>query len=101
MEMITKSEKQKVKILMEIAKKDVRSVTGSNYRNIMLLLGKYSVEDIDKLDADKIDYFSMDENDSWKVECIREIVEAKEGVFEIQGFNPEELDDMLNFLCTS
>ena len=99
--MITKSEKQKVKILMEIAKKDVRSVTGSNYRNIMLLLGKYSVEDIDKLDADKIDYFSMDENDSWKVECIREIIEAKEGFFEIQGFNPEELDDMLNFLCTS
>ena len=86
---------------MEIAKKDVRSVTGSNYRNIMLLLGKYSVEDIDKLDADKIDYFSMDENDSWKVECIREIIAAKEGVFEIQGFNPEELDDMLNFLCTS
>ena len=101
MEMITKSEKQKVKILMEIAKKDVRSVTGSNYRNIMLLLGKYSVEDIDKLDADKIDYFSMDENDSWKVECIREIIKAKEGFFEIQGFNPEELDDMLNFLCTS
>ena len=101
MEMISNSEKQRVKMLMEVAKKDVRSLTGSNYRNIMLLIGKYSVEDVKKVDIDKIDYFPLDENETWKVNCMKEILEARESILEIQGFNPDELEEMLNFLCTS
>ena len=101
MEMISNSEKQRVKMLMEVAKKDVRSITGSNYRNIMLLMGKCSVEDVKKVDIDKIDYFPLDENETWKVNCIKEILEARESILEIQGFNPDELEEMLNFLCTS
>ena len=101
MEMISKSEKQRVKMLMEVAKKDVRSVNGSNNRNIILLIRKYSVEDVKKVDIDQIDYFPLDENETWKVGCIKEILETREGALEIQRFNPDELENMLNFLCTS
>ena len=48
-EKIKNSGKVALKMLMMEASKDVRSVTGSNLRNIMLLVGKNRVEDI-KLD---------------------------------------------------
>ena len=37
MEKIDKSEKKALKMLKDVAKNDVRSVTVKNYRNIMLL----------------------------------------------------------------
>ena len=48
MEGISKSRKEAVKVLMNTAKEDVRSVTGRNYREIMLLVGKTSVNDVNK-----------------------------------------------------
>ena len=76
-EKIASSNKKAVKMLLETAKKDVRSVTGQNYRNIMLLVNKTSVEAVKKEDADKIEYFPMNETDSWKVNAIQEIINVK------------------------
>jgi hypothetical protein len=71
------SEKNAVKMLMETFRRDVRSVTGQNFGSIMLLAGKTSVEEIKKEDAYKIEYFPMDENDRWKVDAIKEIIEVE------------------------
>ena len=101
MELITKSKKQRIKMLMENAIKDVRSVTGANLRNIMLLMGKTSVGEIKRVDVENINYFKLDEKESWKVQCIQEIIEAKNNRVEIPGFEREELQEMLNYLCTS
>ena len=81
--------------------KDVRSVTGANYRNIMLLMGKTSVGEIKRVDIENIDYFELDEKEKWKVQYIQEIIEAKNNRVEIPGFEAEELQAMLNYLCTS
>ena len=62
-EKIASSNKKAVKMLLETAKKDVGSVTGQNFRNIMLLANKTSVEAVKKEDADKIEYFPMNETD--------------------------------------
>ena len=51
MEKIASSEKKAVKMLMETSKKDVRSITGQNFRNIMLLVGKTTVEEVRKVDS--------------------------------------------------
>ena len=56
MEGITKSRKEAVKMLMETAKTDVRSVTGRNFRECMLLMGKVSVNDVSRKDVDMIEY---------------------------------------------
>ena len=101
MELITKSKKQRIKMLMETAMKDVRSVTGANLRNIMLLMGKTSVGEIKRVDVENINYFRLDEKESLKVQCIQEIIEAKNNRVEIPGFEGEELQAMLNYLCTS
>ena len=86
---------------METAKKDVRSVTGHNFRNIMLLVGKTSVEAVKKDDAFKIEYFPINETDSWRIDAIKEIVDVKTGILEIVDFEMEELEDILTYLCTS
>ena len=66
MDKITKSGKKRLNMLMETCKKDVRSVTGSNYRNIMLLLGKTSVSDVRREDVDSIEYFKLEPDESLK-----------------------------------
>ena len=87
-------------MLMETAMKDVRSVTGSNYRNIMLLLGKTSVDDVFKEDVEKIEYFKLADNEAWKVETIKEIIQVKQGLYQVPGFANDELETILDYLCT-
>ena len=101
MEKIACSEKKAVKMLMETAKKDVRTITGHNYRNIMLLVGKTTVDAVTKADADKIEYFPIDEADKWKINAIKEIIEVKNSNLKIANFELEELEEILTHLCTS
>ena len=67
----------------------------------MLLAGKTSVEEIKKEDVYKIDYFPIDENDKWKVDAIKEIIEIKNKMLDIDNFELEELEEILTYLCTS
>ena len=101
MEKIASSKKKAVKMLTETLKKDVRSVTGQNFRNIMLLVGKSSVEEVKKEDAYKIEYFPIKETDSWKIDAIKEIVDVKNKILNIADFALEELEEILTYLCTS
>ena len=66
---------------------DVRSVTGANMRNIMLLVGKTKVEDVKPSDVDSLDYFKLEENEMWKVGMIKELIDFKSGDVEISGFD--------------
>ena len=60
-----------------------------------------SVNDVTRKDVDKIEYFPMDRVDSWKVEVIREIIDVKNQTAKIEHFELEELETILNYLCTS
>ena len=63
--------KKAVQMLVETSKNDVRSVTDSNFRNIMHLVGISSVDDVTKEDADKIKYSPIEEADKWKIENMK------------------------------
>ena len=101
MQKIAKSGKKAIRMLMETSKKDVRSVTGRNFREIMLLVGKTSVESVTKADGNKVEYFPLKQNDKWRVEFIKEIIEIKNKTFDIDNFQKEELQTILTDLCTS
>ena len=64
-------------------------------------MGKTSVGEIKRVDVENINYFKLNEKENWKVQCIQEIIEAKNNRVEIPGFEGEELQAMLNYLCTS
>ena len=101
MEKVAKSGKMAIKMLMETAKTDVRSVTGRNFREIMLLVGKTSVESVTKVDGNKVEYVPLKQNDKWRIEFIKEIIEVKNKTFDIDNFQKEELQTRLTELCTS
>ena len=101
LENIARSNKEAIKMLVETSKQDVRSVTGRNLREIMILLGKTSVNDVNKKDIENIEYFPMDAAEKWKVEAIKEIIDVKNGVADIENFELEELETILIHLCTA
>ena len=98
---IEKSMKKIPKQLLSFIKHDVRSTTGSNLRNILLLTDKNNIDDIGKDDIHKINYNRIDPKDNWKVGFIREITDVKFNQLEVENFTREELEEILNFLCTS
>ena len=83
---IQNSGKASLVMLISEARADVRTTTGSNFRNIMLLVGKTAVEDVSVDDADKINYFKMREEDKWRVLMNKEIVETKASKVKVPGF---------------
>ena len=83
MDKVKNSDKLALKMLQNEAMKDVRSVTGSNYRNIMLLTGKTRVEDVVFEDFNTLTYHPLDQAYSWKVSTINEIINIKAGVVDI------------------
>ena len=100
MENISTSKKKAVNMLMETAKQDVRSVTGKNMRNFMVLVGKTSVNAVRKEDALQIKYFPINEANHWKIKTIEEILSVKNHQLEVHDLEMEELDAILNYLCT-
>ena len=61
----------------------------------MILAWKSSVENVDS-----ISYFSLSEDEHWKVDSIKEIIDVKAGNLDVPGFHLDELETILNHLCT-
>ena len=87
-------------MLMLDAMMDVRSVTGCNMRNNMLLVGKKKVEDFRLSDLDSLTYFKLKEIDKWNIPMIKKAIETKVDVIEVPGFDREELANVLHHLYT-
>ena len=67
----------------------------------MLLLGKVPIEEIRLNDIDKFEYWSVLPDNQWRVDMVREIIEARADELKIENFSEQELDDMMEYLCTS
>ena len=80
---------------------DVRSVTGRNMRKILLLLKKDDIYKVRKSDANKIEYFPLTKEDEWKSDLINELIEIRENGLGLEGFKSEEVNEMIENICTS
>ena len=83
---IEKSKKLIPKQLLSFIKKDVRSTTGSNLRNILLLTNKNTIEELSLEDIKGIKYNQIEKEDEWKVEFIREFTDIKFNQVEVENF---------------
>jgi hypothetical protein len=90
-EEIKKSSKATLKQLLDVVKTDVRLTTGHNLRSIMLLAAKNTIEE---LDAGTID------TDEWKISLLQEIIEIRSGGLEVPGMEIDELEEILEYICT-
>ena len=100
-EQIEKSRKTILKHILNYVKHDVQSTTGSNLRYILLLVGKTTIEEITTHDIKELRYHGISFEDNWKVDFIHEIIEIKNNQLEVNEFSKEELNDILEYLCTS
>ena len=98
---IKKSNKKAAKFLLESIQFDTNSVTGSNLRNILLLTDKADIQDLLPADLSNLKYHPIQNADKWKVSILQEILEIKHGNLEVDDFNYDELDEIVEFLCVS
>ena len=87
--------------VLSVKKHDARSTTGSNLRNIMQLCQKESINELKPSDSKMIRYHPIPEEEKWKVQYIKEIIEVRTGNMSIEGFSQYELDEIMEFMCTS
>ena len=98
---IEKSKKLIPKQLLSFIKKDVRSTTGSNLQNILLLTNKNTIEELILEDIKSIKYNQIEREDEWKVKFFCEVTDIKFNQVEVENFSKEELDEILAYLCTT
>ena len=94
---IKKSSKVALKNVLDTIKHDCMSVTGSNLRNIMLLVGKSNIEDLCPEDHNLVKYNEIPEEETWRVSVIKELVDVTWGESVVEGFSREELNYMLGY----
>ena len=98
---LKKSNKPVLRQLFAIAKSDVRTTTGSNLRNILLQTNLLNVDELQPDTVGQIRYKEILEIDKWRISLIREIIDIKFGAIdEPEGWLLEELQDILNVVCT-
>ena len=89
------------KFLLNSIHLDARSTTGSNLRNILLETDKASISDLSPNDAFQVEYHPIKSEEKWRLPFIKDIIEAKNEKLTIQNIDDDDLDDMLDVLCTS
>ena len=82
-------------------KDDARSTTGQNLRNMMLLFNKNSIDEIEEKDIIEYVYAPVESHDEWKLQMIKELIDVKNKELEIENLSKEEVDHMIEYLCTS
>ena len=98
---VKESPKYVMKQLLSLASDDVRSVTGSNLRNILLWTKVMKVEDLHPNVMNSIQYHSIDEHQMWRIGLIHELVSIKYGhLSPPDGWTELDFQDILDITCT-
>ena len=94
------SKKAVIKDTFEKIKVDIRSTTGRNLAELAQLLGKPAMR-LTPNDADLIIYEKADSSEEYRIEFVKEVIDVKAGILEVEGFDEVELSLILDYLCTS
>ena len=74
---------------------DVRSTTGRNLRKILLQT------DLKKDDISMLKYHPTPTEEKWKENLVNELIRVCDNTIEVEGFDYEELTDILEHICVS
>ena len=74
-------------------------MTGSNLRNIMLLLDKNTINEVCITDVQNIVYATVSEENKWKISCVKELIDILHGDKNLNGFSKQEVKQILDELC--
>ena len=100
-EKIRNGGKKKLAHIYNTIKHDCQTTTGNNMRELMLLTNNNKIESIWKTDILKIKYHPIASEDEWKIGCLFDLMNTRQGNAMIEGLEPEEIKEMLEYICVS
>ena len=59
------------------------------------------MDELGKSDVRSIKYFEIDNEEKWKATLLNEVIDARDATLHVDGFNEEEMQSLIEFLCTS
>ena len=96
---INDSEKPTIRNVFKQVRKECRSVTGRNLRSIMLKTNHDVYNNFDLQFNLKSQYYAIPQEESWRIQVIQEILEAKKGRSTIENFAVDDLNAILEDVC--
>ena len=82
-------------------KHDCRSNIGRNLRAIMKYCGKPRICDITTMEVSKKSYQPVRNEEAWKVEVVKELIEVRDNKSDLASWKKEEVVDYIHVLTTS
>ena len=98
-EKIQNSSKTALKILLQTVQNDVRHTTGFNLRTLMILADKTRIGDL-RANLEDFQYHNIPDEEKWRINMLRELVNVKENECTVPGLEENELDEILEYICT-
>ena len=65
----------------------------------MISAGHSSIHDLKSSKVD-MDYCKIPEAEFWKVDTLKELIEVKYDQLELPGFEKQEINDIMEYICT-
>ena len=97
---VESSTKKSVTHLFNVVRSDAQSITGSNLRNIRLLLDKDDDYKLSKSNANEVKYHPVDNENIWKVRFLQELIDVKHGELTVD-LNHKEIQELIDHISTS
>ena len=98
---VNKSPKNIIKLMFNRCQYDTNSITGSNFRRIMLLCKKSNISEIEDSDISNLIYCQVPPNEEWRINLTKDLLDARTDPDVLPGFTFAEITDMLEFACVS
>ena len=91
-----------MKTLYNCIRKDCKSTTGNNLRRIVLLLDVDNIDYIRTKMLEKMKYHeTTNDEEKLRIGMVKELIEVKHKRFHLGNFSVIEIDQMLEYLCTT
>ena len=101
---LVSSIKTPVRFLARICERDQRTVLGRTLSQLSAICGlKY--DDVDKLTASivkkNMSYQPVLEENRWRIASCIKLIGLRQNDFDLIGFDPNEIEEMLDFICVT
>ena len=93
------SNKSSVKLLSYLVQGDHRTVMGKNLASIQRELNMDNISPV--VVKKNMKYFPLPENQAWRIHFIKELLEARTGKVKIDNIETDDINNMIDLLCTT
>ena len=98
---ILQSKKRPLRILCGTIRNDCRSTTGRNLRKLMVRFNAGNLKELGDHMNTMPEYKIADENDLWKINAVKDLIDAKFDQTILPYFTTNEIDELRDYLSTS